>query len=280
MRFIIRYKWIILVAAVLISALVLSVASALSPGLALGGSGILGRALRPFQTSLDSISERVGVFWNSGRIIDELLAENTRLRQHAANVEEQARLYQVTLEENERLRNFLDFKQRWRNFESLPATIIARDIDNYARTFTISRGGRHGVEPQMLVLNEYGQLVGVVSEVGSDHAVLRTVVDSEFACGAYVFRSGVDGVCRGRFELMREGRLTMIGFSPDADIKSGDEVLTSGVGGMFPRDIAIGYVSEVETDINGMTVTAVVTPAADLTHIDQVFLVMSFESED
>jgi rod shape-determining protein MreC len=221
----------------------------------------------------------VGLFWNSGRVIDELRAENARLRQHAANVEEQARLYQITLEENERLRNFLDFKQRWRNFESIPATIIARDIDNYARTFTISRGSRHGAQPQMLVLNEYGQLVGVVSEVGTDQSVIRTVVDAEFACAAYAFRAGVDGVCRGRFELMREGQLTMIGFSPDADIKSGDEVLTSGVG-LFPRDIIIGYVSELEPDINGMTITAVITPAADLIHIDQVFLLMSFESED
>jgi len=132
----------------------------------------------------------------------------------------------------------------------------------------------------MLVLNEYGQLIGVVSEVGSDNAVLRTVVDSEFACGAYVFRPGVDGVCRGRFELIHDGKLTMIGFSPDADIKSGDEVLTSGVGGLFPRDVIIGYISELESDINGMTVTAIITPVADLVHIDQVFIVMSFESEE
>jgi rod shape-determining protein MreC len=280
MKTIIRYKWIILVAAVIVLLLALTIVSALFPGRALGSSGILGSAFGPFQTSLDAVSERVNLFWNSGRVIDELRAENARLRQHAASVEEQARLYQVTLEENERLRNFLDFKQRWRHFEGLPATITARDTDNYARTFTISRGERHGVHPNMLVLNEYGQLVGLIAEVGADWAVLRTVVDSEFACGAYVFRPGVDGVCRGRFDIMREGLLTMIGFNPDADIKNGDEVLTSGVGGLFPRDIIIGYVSELEADINGMTVTAIITPAADLTHIDQVFLVTSFESED
>ncbi|MCL1819289.1 MAG: rod shape-determining protein MreC [Oscillospiraceae bacterium] len=280
MKFILRYKWIILVAAIIIAAIALSVYSALSPGRALGGSGILGSALKPIQTSLNSISERLNTFWSSGRIIEELRAENSRLRRHAATVDEQSRLYHETLKENERLRDILEFKQKRRDFELMPATVIAGDIDNYARTFTISRGDKHGVVPQMLALNEFGQIVGVVSEVGSDQSVLRMLVDSDFACGAYIFRSRDYGVCRGRFELMYDNKLTMIGFGTDTDIKEGDEVLTSDIGEVFPRDLVIGYVSDLEYDRNGMTVTAIITPAAELTHVEQVFLIMSFESED
>lgn len=280
MKFIISHKWILLVAAVIIVALALSIFSAMSPGLAWGSSGFLGTVLKPVQTSLGTLSDRISTFFNSGQIIDDLRAENARLRQHAADIDEDARLYQITLEENERLRNLLEFNQRRRDLQLYPATIIAPDIDNYARTFTISRGSKHGVEPQMLAINEYGQLVGIVSEVGADWATVRTAVDSEFACGAYVFRPGIDGVCRGKFEIMRDGKLTMIGFGPDADIKSGDEVLTSGVGGLYPRDVVIGYVSELQYDTNGMTATAIITPAADLTDIDQIFLVLSFESEE
>lgn len=280
MKFIIRYKWILLVAAIVIAALVLSIVSALSPGQALGTSGFLGKALKPIQTSLGTISDRFGTILKSGQIIDDLRAENSRLRQHAAEVDKNARLYQLTLEENERLRELLDFSQRRRDLEFLPANIIARDIDNYARTFTISRGSKHGIQPQMLALNEFGQLIGIVSEVDTEWAVLRTLVDSDFACAAYVFRPNIDGVCRGKFEIMRDGVLTMLGFGTDADIKDGDEVLTSGVGGLYPRDIVIGHISELQYDPNGMTATAVITPAADLTGIDQIFLVTSFESED
>lgn len=280
MRFLIGHKWIIILIAIVAAAIVFSVVAALVPGVAVGSADWLGGVLKPVQVSLASVSDWASSFWTNGRLVDELLTENALLRKYVADIDEQARLYDQMLKENDRLRDLLEFKRRSREFTFTSATVIARDTDNYAKTFTLSRGSKHGVKPQMLAVNEIGQLLGVVSETGSDWATLRTLVDSDFACGAYVYRARIDGVCQGNFKLMNDGRLTMTGFTPDVDIKVGDEVLTSGVGGLFPRDVVIGTVSELLFDLNGMTATAVIQPAADLRHIEQVFLVTSFESEE
>ena len=280
MRFLFGHKWMALVIIIVAAAVVLSAMSALSPGIAIGSSDWLGGLLKPFQTSVGSISNMASSFWTSGRRIAELEAENAALRRHVAEIDEQARLYDQIISENERLRELLGFAQRHSDLSLLPAAVIARDTDNYAKTYTISRGSRHGIEPRMLAVNEMGQIVGTVSEAGVDWATVRTVVDSDFACGAYVFRSRIDGVCKGSFGLMNEEKLTMTGLTPDVDIKVGDEVLTSGVGGMFPRDIVIGEVIALEFDLNGMTATAIISPAAELKRIEQLFIVMSFESEE
>jgi rod shape-determining protein MreC len=269
-----------LVAIIILVAIVLSVAAALSPGVAVGGTGWIGDFLKPIQTVTVSVSDWVSSFWTNARRVEELEAENATLRRYIAETDEPARLYEQAVSDNERLRDLLDFSQRKRDLTYQPAAVIARDTDNYAKTFTISRGSRNGIEPNMLVINEIGQLVGVVSFVSAEWATVRSIVDSDFAIGAYAFRARIDGVCRGKFEMMNENTLTMIGLTPDADIKVGDEILTSGVGGQFPRDIVIGEVVAMEFDPNGMTATAIIAPAAELKRIEQMFVITSFESED
>ncbi|GHU95615.1 hypothetical protein FACS1894208_08740 [Clostridia bacterium] len=129
----------------------------------------------------------------------------------------------------------------------------------------------------MAAVSAEGHLLGVISEVGVNWSTLRTIIDADFVCGAYAYRANLETVCLGRFDLMRENLTTLSGFKTDADLKNGDLVLTSGVGGLYPRDLEIGHVQEVEFDPNGMTATAILKPVANLTRLSQVFLIKSFE---
>ncbi|MCL2084847.1 MAG: rod shape-determining protein MreC [Oscillospiraceae bacterium] len=279
MKFLWEHKWIMLLVAALMAALAFTVSAMLNPGYAAGPSGLLDGVLRPAQYAAGVLRDKMSSLWGDRELIDSLLDENRRLKQYIAEIDEQARNYERTEAEIKRLREMLGFQERRRDFEFIPATVIARDMDNYARTMTLSRGSRHGVEPGMAVVSESEQLIGVVSEVSAFSSTLRTVLDPGFVCGAYIYRAALDGLCTGRFSYMRENLTTVEGFTPDMDIRIGDAVLTSGsdAGSQYPRDLSIGAVSAVLADPNGMTATVLVEPLADLRHIEQVFIIMSFD---
>ncbi|GHV10340.1 cell shape-determining protein MreC [Clostridia bacterium] len=280
MKFLADHKWIVAFCAVLLLALALTVVSMLSPGAASVTSNVLGGVLNPAQEAVNTVSDWLKSAFGNQKELDELINENRRLRAHAAEVEEKARLYDQTLDENERLRQLLGFAQRRRDLNFISSVILSRDLDNYARTCTLSKGSLDGVASGMAAVSPEGHLVGVVSEVGVNFCTLRTIIDADFVCGAYAYRTNLEAVCEGRFDLMGENRTTLSGFRVDTDLKNGDIVLTSGLGGMYPRDLEIGYVQEVEFDPDGMTATAILAPSADLGHMTQVFLIKSFDIGD
>ncbi len=280
MRFFVEHKWIFALLIVAVLGLSITVISAVTPGQAVGSARVLGGMLQPFQLWSTSLSDWFSSLWGDNSTIDELLADNQRLRQHAAEVEQDARLYAQTLEENEQLRTLLGLAERRRDFTFAAATVISRDLDNYARTLMLSRGSDDDVIPGMVAVTAEGQMIGVISEVGSNWATLRTVVDVDFSCGAYAYDAEIDATCEGRFDLMRANQLALSDLSPQVNLKNGDLVLTSGVGGLYPRDLEIGTVQEVQTDITGMTATAILSPSADLAHLEKVFIILSFDIQE
>jgi rod shape-determining protein MreC len=280
LKFFREHKFIPILIAVLVIAMALVVFSLLSPGSASAPANLLGGVMHPAQEAVAALSDWLGSLFGDQEQINELLAENMRLRAYAAEVEEKARLYDQTLAENERLRELLNFAQTRREFTFEPATVVSRDLDNYSRTCTLSKGSQDGVTAGMAAVSAEGYLIGVVSEVGTSWCTLRTVIDADFACGAYAARANIEAVCEGSFELMRLNRTSLSGISREADVKNGDIVLTSGVGGTYPRDIEIGRVADVTFEIDGMTATAVIEPMADLARLSQVFLITGTDNID
>ena len=128
------------------------------------------------------------------------------------------------------------------------------------------------------VIDAYGDLVGVVSEVGLNWATVLTAVDTGIDMGGMVARTNDAAVLEGDFSLMTQGRLKLSFLPQDALLVAGDEVLTSGRGGVYPAGLVVGNVESVHDDPSGMTRYAVVVPKADLDHLRQVFVIKSFDT--
>ena len=150
-------------------------------------------------------------------------------------------------------------------------------MENQTATLTLSRGTDAELEVGDCVITETGALVGVIREVGYNWAAVSTVIDPSSELGGIVNRTYSAGVLEGDFTLMGQGKLKLSYLPDDAQLVSGDEVLTSGKGGVYPSGLVVGTVDGVFTDPSGINRYAVVTPAAELSQLIEVFVVTDFD---
>ena len=269
---------LVLLIALLLSAITLVLSLFLSG--ANPTANLWGLLTTPFRSGGTAVADWVEHTFSDRYRVEKLQDEVERLRQELAAAEEAVRDAQEATEENERLRTLLGLRQKrsdLTDFES--ATVTARALSNWESSFTISKGSNYGLEKDQCVIDAYGNLVGVVGEVGVNWATVLTVVDTDIDMGGKVSRPGaqVAAVLEGDFLLMTQGRLKLSYLPEDTQLRSGDLVLTSGRGGVYPPDLVVGTVESVQNDPSGMTRYAVVEPKADLDSLSQVFVIKSFD---
>lgn len=191
-------------------------------------------------------------------LVDQLIIENVRLRE--------AEIENVTLREQ------LNFKQANPSFELLTSQVIGRDPSNLAGYLIIDRGTRQGVAVGMPVLTHRG-LVGRVTEAAPNSSKVLLITDPSSSVNALIQESRATGVVQGS---IRQG-LTMRYIQQTEDVKPGDLVLTSGLGGNFPTRLIIGQVTAVmKTDVE-LFQQAEVRPSVDFGRLEMVLVLTSFE---
>lgn len=210
----------------------------------------------------------------------DLEKENAALRLQIARMEAAARQAQADSEENQRLRELLNLREQRRSFVFEPASITERSPSNWTDSFTLNRGTNHGVEQGDCVITEEEALVGVVSEVGLNWCTVLLVTDTDTSLGAQVFRTRDLGLAQGDFSLMDQGQLRLGYLPAGAALLNGDLIVTSGLGGFYPSGLVIGSVDEVQQDDSGATSYAVLTPAAPLDELTEVFIIKEFDIVD
>jgi rod shape-determining protein MreC len=192
------------------------------------------------------------------QMVDQLIIENVRLRE--------AEIENVTLREQ------LNFKQASPSFELLSAQVIGRDPTNLAGYLIIDRGTEEGVAVGMPVLTDRG-LVGRVTETAPHSAKVLLITDPSSAVNALIQESRATGVVQGR---VGQG-LTMRYIQQTEEIKPGDLVLTSGLGGNFPTRLIIGQVTGVTKKDVELFQEAEVRPSVDFGRLEMVMVLTSFE---
>ena len=195
-----------------------------------------------------------------------------------AQLQEQVRESQEALQENELLRDLLDLREKRRDFVFESAKVTARSASNWESTLTLSKGSESGVQEGNCVITSTGVLVGVVSEVGSHYATVSTVIDTGMEMGGIITRTNAAGVLEGDFSLMQEGKLRLSYLPDEAQLVTGDEVLTSGRGDVYPSGLVVGQVEGVFSDASGMNRYAVVVPEVNLDTLVEVFVIKEFDS--
>ena len=239
---------------------------------------LVGTVTAPFQSAAASAAGWVEGNLRFAAEFDALKEENQALKTQIAEMEERLRQAEVDSEENQRLRRLLDLREQRRDLSDLEtATVVERSTDNWSAAMTLSKGTASGVEVGDCVITEEGYLAGFISDAGANWSTLLTLVDTEAAVGAQIFRSGDVAVAQGEFSLMRQGRLKLTYLAADTTLLAGDLVVTSGLGGYCPSGLVIGSVEELVADEGGLTQYAVIKPAAQLEDLVQVAVVKSFE---
>lgn len=179
---------------------------------------------------------------------DALQAENESLRSQLADAQQSARDGIAASEENTRLRQLLELREKHTDYEMESCKVVLWSSSNWSSSFTISKGRSSGIELNDPVVTEYGVLVGQITELGETWATVSTIIDVDMSVGAYVGSSGSSGMSVGEFDLMKKKQAKLTYLAEGAQIFVGDEVLTSGSGGAFPAGLLIGTISNIQTE--------------------------------
>ena len=237
---------------------------------AAGPRGFVKGAMVPFTLVssgfLDGAERGLSVVADASRLRSDnqrLLAENAALRRRVTELD-------AAGVENADLRRALAF-QRSFGHRLLAASVIGRAPDGLTRSITIDRGRADGIAVGMVVASGAG-LVGRVSEVGERSATVQTLVDAASRVNSYTQRSGLEGTVMGE-----GGPLAMeVLPKPGVVVAPGESVLTSGIGGLYPRGLVVGQVTRFHRRDSATIEQADLAPAVDFAAVSMVLVIIDF----
>jgi len=226
--------------------------------------------LAPFLTGGSGIKKQITSVRTGLKSLDQLEHENAALQVENREVRATNQGLRDVEHEVNRLRHALNYRER-SVFKLIAAEIIARDSSTWWRTITINRGRRDGIETDMPVVTDLG-LVGKTTTVSDSISVVLLVSDENCRLAASVEGSREQGIVSGERTTTGLTPLLNLNFlSKQADLKPGQKVYTSGVGGVFPSGLLVGVVKSYRVrELDGQ---AQLTPAVDLSHLEDVFVV-------
>lgn len=233
----------------------------------------LGSILSPVQKVFNSIGNNVSNFFASIKEIGTLRAKNASLEKEIVKLSRDNIMLQEYINENNRLRNILNFRDNNTNITAQPANIISKNPGNWFNTFNIDVGSDKGVKPKMAVLDEKGNMVGIVTDVGKNWSKVLAIIDVDSSVSAIDVRTRDNGIIRGD----SNGNLTMIYIPIDSKIRKGDVITTSDMS-MFPRGLIIGKVEKVEKEEGSLLKQAVIKPEADFERLEFVQVVTNIKT--
>ena len=265
---------ILVIIAVLLTA-VLSVMSGLTnrsiPELVVQG------ILTPFRAAGTALTRTAERYYSYMFRYEALEAENEALKASIAEMEDVARQADATARENTRLRNIIGLTETHEDYDLVDGYIIGWSSTDWSNTFTINRGSDSGIAENMCAITDNGEVVGLVTQVGTNFAVIKTVLDSTLEISATIATSGYNGMVSGGYISGTETLLTMDYLPSSAIIRNKDQVVTSG-STVYPRGLILGHVVDAGVKETGVAKYAVLQPAAEISSLEQVFILTNFTS--
>ncbi len=227
----------------------------------------------PAQTAFSSAGQKLQSFYDAAVSFYELKAENDRLRSEISFLEQQLVQFQELQKENYRYRELLDFSAG-SGHRLLAAEVIGRDPSQWFGTITINRGYLDGVKQEMAVITDRG-LVGMISTVSPHSSQVLLITDPRLSVSAMIQRTR-DPVTVGIVEsYAKDPAYLKITYLPlEAKIQPGDVIITSGMGGIFPKGILIGAVAELVQDQPGMVLSALIGPRVNFNRLEEVLIIL------
>lgn len=230
------------------------------------------RVIVPFQNGINQVGT-----WMSGKLdgfqnVEKLAKQNKELQQQVTELrEENSRLAQ-NQDELKRLQELYQLDQSYSEYDKVAAQVISKDPGNWYDTFVINKGSKDGIQKDMNVISG-GGLVGLVVEVESHCATVRSIIDDSSSVSAMTATTADTCIVTGDLRLMDEGKISFSQMSAENAVAVGEQIVTSNISDKYLKGILIGYVSEVTEDSNHLTNTGYITPAVDFKHLQEVLVI-------
>jgi rod shape-determining protein MreC len=228
--------------------------------------------LSPFQSAVGWVGTQVTYLESEVWDFLTLHEQNKMLRNEVTQLRVQNLQAQEYASENTRLREMLDYKNTATQFDLKAARVIGRESATWSSMIVINRGTVDGVHEDMPVVTPKG-LVGRVVEAGPNSSKVQLIIDPRSSVGTLVQRpeSRVNGIVEGDPDIPTMPR--MVNIPKTADVQEGDVIVTSGFGGVFPKGLVVGIVSQLKIDTGGLLQVAILEPAVDFQKLEDVMVI-------
>lgn len=237
---------------------------------------ILSVAVAPFQRAAAAVSNGVSSLWEKYTNIDAILEENEKLTAENAELRGQMVDYDKLKAENEAYKALTNIQEQHPEMSYVSSFVIGRDPLDSFYGFTLDQGSLDGVEANDAITSDEGYLLGVVTEVALTSCKVMTILHPSFNAAGVVSRTRDNGIITGSADYAAEGLCILSNLSRSTLTKANDQVITTGLGGVFPPDVLVGVVQELVPEASGKSTIAVLKPGADPRTVKHVFIITNY----
>ena len=237
---------------------------------------ILGVVAAPFQWVGAQVSGGIAGVWEKYTTVDEVQAENEQLRKDNAALRQQLAEYDKLKAENEAYKKLAGIQEDHPQNTFASGFVIGRDSLDTFGSFTADKGTLDGVERGDTVISDDGYLVGTVIEANLTSCKVLTILHPSFAAAGAVSRTRDNGIITGSAEFAAEGLCCMTSLTRDTLANTGDLIITTGLGGVYPSDLLVGSIEQLQPEASGKSAIAVIRPGADIDGLTHVFIITDF----
>ncbi len=247
-----------------------------------GGVGIthlFGAVATPMQkvTTVIANNAQTG-FTDTIRSYDDLAAENQQLKEQINELNQKLINFYDYKQENQQLRNYLGLKRDNPDYQLVSAAVVGRDPNHLFYTFTADQGSKSGVKVNDPVITDQG-VVGWVSKVSYMYCEITTILSPDTNIAAVDKMNRESGVINSEIQLADIGQIKLGLLEAGTTVQTGDTIVTSGIGGRFPKDLLIGKAVEVKGEENDVSLYATVEPFVDIKDVRDVVIITGFNGQ-
>ena len=233
-------------------------------------------AVAPFQRAAAAVGNGVSSLWEKYTNIDAILEENEKLTTENAELRGQMVDYDKLKAENEAYKALTNIQEQHPEMSYVSSFVIGRDPLDSFYGFTLDKGSLDGVEANDAITSDEGYLLGVVTEVDLTSCKVMTILHPSFNAAGVVSRTRDNGIITGSADYAAEGLCILSNLSRSTLTKANDQVITTGLGGVFPPDVLVGVVQELVPEASGKSTIAVLKPGADPRTVKHVFIITNY----
>jgi rod shape-determining protein MreC len=222
----------------------------------------------PFQKAATLVIKTVQGTFQQYVFLVNLEKENRMLKQKIAELQEENHRMKEMKLANERLRQLLHFREK-NSPSMIGAEVIGQDPSSWFKSVTIDKGERDGVKKGMAVISPAG-VIGQILKTAPHYATVLLITDYNSAIDSIVERTRAKAIVEGK----GENRCQLKYLLRAEEVAVGDVVVTSGLGGNFPKGLMVGEIKKVDKKGHGVFQYAELVPSVDLTQLEEVFVIM------
>ncbi len=237
---------------------------------------LLSVVLTPLQKVTSALSGGAASVWEKYTSIDDVMDRNEQLEAENAELRQQMVDYDRIKAENDAYKALARIQDTNSEASYVSAFVIGRDpLDEFCG-FTLDQGSTDGVAVNDAIISDRGYLLGVVVEVDATSCKVMTILHPSFNAAGVISRTRENGIITGSADYAADGQCVLTNLDRATEARKGDQVITTGLGGVFPANLLVGTVQEVVPEQSGKSSSAVILPGADPRTVKHVFIVTEY----